>query len=53
VLERLRESLLKNPRPLIVAYRYPELETLLTKSEWLEKVVGTEQWVVYRNRGFF
>jgi SAM-dependent methyltransferase len=50
VLERLRESLLKNPRPLIVAYRYPELEILLNKSAWLEKVAGTEQWAVYRNR---
>jgi len=50
VLERLRESLLKNPRPLIVAYRYPELEILLNKSAWLEKVAGTEQWAVYRDR---
>src|ERR1051326_1040879 len=25
VLERLRDSLTKNPRPLVVAYRYPEL----------------------------
>ena len=50
VLERLRQSLFKNPRPLLVAYRYPELETLLTKSEWLEKIAGTEQWVVYKNR---
>jgi SAM-dependent methyltransferase len=50
VLERLRQSLLSNPRPLVVAYRYPELETLLKKGEWLEKFAGTEQWVVYRNR---
>jgi SAM-dependent methyltransferase len=50
VLERLRQSLLKNPRPLVVAYRYPELETLLNKSEWLEKTAGTEQWAVYRDR---
>jgi SAM-dependent methyltransferase len=50
VLERLRQSFFKNPRPLVVAYRYPELETLLNNSEWLEKVAGTEQWAVYRNR---
>ncbi|MGB8132013.1 MAG: class I SAM-dependent methyltransferase [Candidatus Angelobacter sp.] len=50
VLERLQQSLLKNPRPLLVAYRYPELETLLKQSEWLEKIAGTEQWVVYSNR---
>ena len=50
VLERLRQSLLSNPRPLVVAYRYPELETLLKKGEWLEKFAGNEQWVVYRNR---
>jgi SAM-dependent methyltransferase len=48
VLERLRQSLLNNPRPLLVAYRYPELETLLKQSEWLEKIAGTEQWAVYR-----
>lgn len=56
VLERLRQSLVKNPRPLVVAYRYPELEALLSNGEWLEKFAGTEQWVVYRNRrklGFF
>jgi SAM-dependent methyltransferase len=50
VLERLRQSLLDNPRPLLVAYRYPELETLLKNSEWLEKIAGTEQWAVYKNR---
>jgi SAM-dependent methyltransferase len=50
VLERLQQSVLENPRPLLVAYRYPELETLLKKSEWLEKIAGTEQWVVYSNR---
>ncbi|HEV7550546.1 MAG TPA: class I SAM-dependent methyltransferase [Candidatus Angelobacter sp.] len=51
VLEKLRQSLLTNRRQLFVAYRYPELETLMLKDEWLEKVAGTEQWAVYRNRG--
>jgi predicted RNA methylase len=50
VLDKLRQSALANPRPLFIAYRYPELETLLKKGEWLEKIAGTEQWAVYRNR---
>jgi SAM-dependent methyltransferase len=50
VLERLRQSLLKNPRPVFVAYRYVEFEGLLQKCGWLEKVAGAEQWAVYRSR---
>jgi SAM-dependent methyltransferase len=50
VLERLRQSLQADPRELFVAYRYPELERLLAKCDWLEKIAGTEQWAVYRNR---
>jgi SAM-dependent methyltransferase len=50
VLGKLRQSVLANPRPLFIAYRYPELETLLKKGEWLEKTAGTEQWAVYRTR---
>jgi hypothetical protein len=49
VLENLRHSLLESPRPLFLAYRYTEFEGLLQKWEWLEKVAGTEQWVVYEN----
>ena len=34
VLERLRQSLLKNPRPVFIAYRYIEFEGLLPEM-WL------------------
>jgi SAM-dependent methyltransferase len=50
VLERLRNSVEEHPRPVFVAYRYLEFEDLLANSGWLEKVAGTEQWAVYRNR---
>jgi 16S rRNA G966 N2-methylase RsmD len=49
VLERLRESLVKTPRPMVVAYRYPEFDSLIEKSGWLRKIAGTEQWAVYEN----
>jgi hypothetical protein len=50
VLEKLRESQLSNPRPVFVAYRYPEFDSLIQKSGWLEKTAGTEQWAVYKDR---
>jgi SAM-dependent methyltransferase len=50
VLQKLRESLTANPRPLFVAYRYPEFSGLLEKCGWLEKTAGTEQWAVYKDR---
>jgi SAM-dependent methyltransferase len=49
VMERLRESLLNNPRSFFLAYRYIEFEGLLQRYGWLEKVAGTEQWAVFRN----
>jgi hypothetical protein len=52
VLENIRHSVSTNPRPIYIAYRYPELENLLAASDWLTRVAGTEQWVVYRNRAF-
>jgi predicted RNA methylase len=50
VLEKLRQSVEQSPRPVYVAYRFTEHESLLTQVEWLEKTAGTEQWTVYRNR---
>jgi len=50
VLDRLRQSFLENPRPVFVAYRYLEHEHLLKKGQWVDKVAGTEQWAVYKNR---
>lgn len=47
VLERLRQSLLKSPREVFIAYRYVEFEALLAKYDWLKKVEGTEQWAVF------
>jgi hypothetical protein len=48
VMERLRRSLLENPRPVFMAYRYIEFEALLEQSDWLERIASTEQWVVYK-----
>jgi hypothetical protein len=48
VLDRLRQSLAKSPRPMFLAYRFAEFETLLQKLDWLEKIAGTEQWALYR-----
>jgi hypothetical protein len=50
VLENLRHSLEQVPRAAYIAYRFTEFESLLAKTTWLEKIVGTEQWAVYRNR---
>jgi hypothetical protein len=50
VLEKLRQSWVANPRPVFVAYRYPEFDSLILKSEWLRKIAGTEQWAVYEDR---
>jgi Methyltransferase domain len=50
LMERLRQSLLENPRPVFVQYRYIEFEGLLAKYDWLEKLESTEQWAVFRNR---
>jgi SAM-dependent methyltransferase len=52
VLERLRKSLLKNLRPVIVAYRYLEFESLLEKCDWLERIARTEQWAIYQHMPF-
>ena len=50
VLESLRRSIEQSPRPVYVAYRFTEFEGLLANADWLEKVAGTEQWAVFRNR---
>ncbi len=49
VLENLRKSVLQDPRPVFVAYRYLECEKLLEESGWLKKLAGTEQWAIYGN----
>jgi len=49
VMENLRRSALAHPRPVYIAYRYIEHESLLATSDWLTKVAGTAQWVIYRN----
>jgi SAM-dependent methyltransferase len=50
VLENLRRSIEQIPRPVYVAYRYLEFESLLQRCGWLEKVTGTEHWAAYTNR---
>lgn len=50
VLEKLRRSATETPRPIFIAYRYLEFEDLLRNCDWLDKIAGTEQWAVYRNR---
>ena len=56
ILENLRRSVEASPRPVYIAYRFKEFESLLDRSAWLEKMSGAEQWAVYGNRrevGFF
>jgi SAM-dependent methyltransferase len=50
VLKNLRRSVEQTPRPVYIAYRFTEFENLLSQKTWLEKIAGTEQWVVYANR---
>lgn len=50
VLNKLRLSIEKSLRPVFIAYRFPEFESQLNKCNWLEKIGGTEQWAVYKNR---
>jgi hypothetical protein len=50
VLEQLWQSWVANPRPVFVAYRYPEFDGLIQKSEWLRKIAATEQWAVYKDQ---
>lgn len=50
VLENLQRSIEQSPRPVYIAYRFREFESLLAQSSWLEKVAATEQWAVYMDR---
>src|SRR6202011_5242232 len=50
VLENLRRSIELARQPVWIAYRFTEFEGLLAKGDWLEKITGTEQWAVYKNR---
>jgi hypothetical protein len=50
VLDNLRRSLEQSARPIYIAYRFTEFESLLERSDWLTKVAETEQWAVYCSR---
>jgi hypothetical protein len=50
VLKNLRYSVEQSPRPVYIAYRFTEFESLLAGAEWLEKIAATEQWAAYKNR---
>jgi hypothetical protein len=44
VIQRLEESV----RPLWIVYHNPLLDGVLAETGWLERVGGTERYVVYR-----
>ncbi len=48
VLERLRKSLERAPRPVWVVYHNPLLENVLRATRFLEKAGGTSQHSLYR-----
>ncbi len=50
VLQHLQRSAEQHPRPIYIAYRYPEFKELLEKARWLKEIAGTEQWAIYGNR---
>ena len=50
VMENLRRSVEQASRPVYIAYRFTEFENLLAQEPWLEKIAGTEQWAVYKDR---
>jgi hypothetical protein len=50
VLEKLRKSVERAPRPVYIAYRFTEFEKLLAQAAWLEKIESADQWAVYKNR---
>ncbi len=45
------QSLLENPRPVYVLYHNPLLEHVLAQSPALQKIHGTYQFAIYRDRG--
>lgn len=51
VVENLCKSVEQTPRPVYIAYRFTEFESLLAQAAWLEKSAGTEQWAVYKALG--
>ena len=48
VLANLEVSCQENHRPIYVAYRSPEFEHLLVGCEWLGRIAGSAQWVIYK-----
>lgn len=49
VLQNLRLSVERAPRPVYIAYRFTEHEKVLAEAEWLEKTAEAEQWTIYRS----
>ena len=47
ILENMKQSLHKVPRPLYVLYHNPEHETLFAKYRYLQKTGGTHQYSLY------
>jgi len=48
VMEHLRESVHDGTMDAFIAYRYLEFDHLFSSANWLEKVMGTDQWAVYK-----
>lgn len=50
VLDRLQRSLAEHPRPVIVVYPNPLLEPLVAERDWPQRIGGTHQCAIYKNR---
>jgi len=50
VVRSLEESWRKSPRPVWIVYHNPALHSVLTESQWLQRVSGTAQYSLYKSR---
>lgn len=50
VIANLERSLEETPRSVFVLYHNPLLQTVLDRSDWLTKLTGTQQYVIYGSR---
>ena len=50
VVDKLGESLRAHPRPVYVIYHNPLLESVVARQEWLSKIAGTHQYVIFSGR---
>jgi hypothetical protein len=50
VIDKLGASLRAHARPLYVIYHNPLLESVVARQEWLTKIAGTHQYVIFTGR---